>query len=192
MTAARFYAFAALAGLLVPGVALAGGVGKRLVANEEQGVVYAVPLKSPFTVSGQAFEGVHFTGQAVVSGTYVFGRNAASEEEGTGSTEPDLYFVPDAKSVALLPRWNERVTVDGFYFRNAAAFLAAVVAPDIVNKVRAGRIKSVSGQMTIAIEGYFATVVCGTPAYSTVFAGVVEEKRVMASNDPAGMISCKG
>ena len=40
----------------MPTVAQAGGVHARLVTNEQQGIVYALPTNSPFKVSKKAPE----------------------------------------------------------------------------------------------------------------------------------------
>lgn len=176
----------------MPTVAQAGGVHARLVTNEQQGIVYALPTNSPFKVSKKAPDGVYFSGRAVVSGKYVYGRLSPADEIGLPEPQPDLYFVPDAQSVAKLPYWSEKKNVDGFYFTNSDEFLRKIVSPDIVRKIKARKIRSVSGNLTIEIKGYFANVECGWPIYATKFLGIAQTSRLVATNKYADSISCSG
>jgi hypothetical protein len=175
-----------------PGMGQAGGTTVRLITNQADGLVYALPKRSPFSVEKASVEGLTLRGRAVISGTYVFGRNTPAEEEANGSKEPDLYFVPDAASAGLLPRWNLDGAIDGVYFSNRDDFLKAVIPPGIVRKVRAGKVQSVTGPLTVEIEGYYATVICGMPAYATRFLGAVQPPQVVAENRHAATVSCKG
>jgi hypothetical protein len=176
----------------MPLAAQAGGARVRLVTNEQQGIVYALPKASPFKVEKKSPDGIAFSGKAVISGKYVYGRNSPADEIGIPNAPPDLYFVPDAKSVALLPYWNEKKNVDGFYFSNGDEFLRQVVAPAIVAKIKARKIRSVSGNLTIEIEGYFANVECGWPIYATKFLGIAQASQLVATNKYADSISCSG
>jgi hypothetical protein len=182
----------ALTFVAMPLAAQAGGARVRLVTNEQQGIVYALPKGSPFKVEKKSPDGIAFSGRAVISGKYVFGRNSPADEIGIPNPPPDLYFVPDAKSVALLPFWNEKKTIDGFYFSNSDEFLRQVVSDAVVKQVRARKIRSVSGNLTIEIEGYFANVECGWPIYATKFIGIAEASRMVATNKYADSISCSG
>lgn len=170
----------------------AGGVPVRLINNQADGIVYALPKRSPFSVEKTSVEGLTLKGRAVISGKYVFGRNAPAEEDMNGSKEPDLYFVPDPASASLLPRWNLDGVIDGVYFSNRDDFLKAVIPAETVRKVRAGKIRSVTGPLTVEVEGYFATVICDTPAYGTRFVRVAAPSQVVAANRHAETISCKG
>lgn len=176
----------------LPLAAQAGGVHARLITNEQQGIVYALPKHSPFQVSKKAPDGVYFSGRAVISGKYVYGRNSPADEIGLPEPVPNLYFVPDAQSVAQLPYWSEKKNVDGFYFTNGDEFLRQIVSPDIVRKIKARKIRSVSGNLTIEIEGYFANVECGWPIYATKFIGIARTARMVATNKYADSISCSG
>jgi len=182
----------AVALVLVPTAAEAGGARVRLVTNEQQGIVYALPKTGPFKVEKKSPDGIVFSGKAVITGRYVYGRNSPADEIGIPHPPPDLYFVPDAKSVALLPYWNEKKNVDGFYFSNGDEFLRQVVSDAVVKQVRARKIRSVSGNLTIEIEGYFANVECGWPIYATKFIGIAEASRMVATNKYADSISCSG
>jgi hypothetical protein len=182
----------ALALVLVPTAAQAGGVHARLITNEQQGIVYALPKHSPFKLSKKTGDGVQFSGRAVITGKYVYGRLSPADEIGLPEPQPDLYFVPDAQSVAQLPYWSEKKNVDGFYFTNGDEFLRQIVSPDIVRKIKARKIRSVSGNLTIEIEGYFANVECGWPIYATKFIGIARTARMVATNKYADSISCSG
>ncbi|MFN9163875.1 MAG: hypothetical protein ACK6DM_14405 [Alphaproteobacteria bacterium] len=181
-----------LAALAAVWVAEARGVDRRLISNKADGIVYALPKQSPFKVEKASVEGLTFKGRAVISGTYVFGRNAPAAEEMNGSKEPDLYFIPDAASAALLPRWKEDGVIDGVYISNRDDFFKAVIAPGMVQKVKAGKVRSLTGPLTIEVEGYFATVICGMPAYGTRFVRVATPPQVIAANRHAETVSCKG
>lgn len=181
-----------LAALAAGSAAEARGVDRRLISNKADGIVYALPKQSPFKVEKASVEGLTFKGRAVISGTYVFGRNSPAEEEMNGSKEPDLYFVPDAASAALLPRWNEDGVIDGVYISNRDDFFTAVIEPQMVQKVKAGQVRSLTGPLTIEIEGYFATVLCGLPAYGTRFVRVATPPQVVAASRHAETVSCKG
>ena len=172
--------------------AMAGGAHVHLVHNEQQDIVYALPLKSPFKLARKTPDGVEFSGRTEIRGHYVFGHMSPEEELGMPDMQPVVYFVPDAVSAALLPRWNEMNVINGFYLTNGDEFLAKVVAPDIVRKVRSRRIKSVTGELSIVIEGYSADVICGWPIYAAKFIGVAEKAVQMAKSKFADSISCNG
>ena len=163
---------------------------ERLVNNSQQGVVYAIPKDSPFKVEKKSIDGVYFSGQVQVTGKYVYGRNNPADEVGIANPKPDLYFMPDDQSRWLLPYLKERGAVAGFYFRNADAFLKAVVAPDLAAKVRAEKIRSITGEVTIIVESFYATVECDTAMYSASFVRAVTEPHVMAQKSYAEAISC--
>ena len=164
----------------------------RLLKNAQQGIVYALPKQSPFKLTKRTIDGVYFEGSAQISGKYVYGHNSPAEEVGVPNAPPDLYFVPDEASRALLPYWNERGPVTGFYFSNAPVFLAKVIAPDIVSQVKLKKIKSVTGNLTILIDSYFATVECDAPIYTTKFIGIAVKPELTAQNRYADTISCGG
>jgi hypothetical protein len=113
-----------VAGLMTMPVAHAAEArsAERLVKNDQQGVVYAIPKDSPFKVEKKSIDGVYFSGQVQLTGKYVYGRNNPADEVGIAYPKPDLYFMPDDQSRWLLPYLKERGAVAGFYFRNADAF----------------------------------------------------------------------
>ena len=181
-----------VAGLMTMPVAHAAEArpAERLVKNDQQGVVYAIPKDSPFKVEKKSIDGVYFAGQVQLTGKYVYGRNNPADEVGIAYPKPDLYFMPDDQSRWLLPYLKERGAVAGFYFRNADAFLKAVVAPDLAAQVRAEKIRSISGDVTIVIESFYATVECDTAMYSANFVRAVTDPQVMAQKSYAETISC--
>lgn len=170
--------------------AQAGSARAKLIMNEQQGIVYALPTQSPFRLEKKADDGVQFSGRAVISGKYVYGRNNPADEVGIANPKPDLYFMPDDQSRLLLPYLQERGTVAGFYFRNADAFLKEVVAPDLAAKVRAEKIRSITGEVTIVIENFYATIECDSAMYSASFVRAVTDPHVMAQKSYAAAISC--
>lgn len=163
---------------------------ERLVKNEQQGVVYAIPKESPFKVAKKSIDGVYFSGQVQVTGWYVYGRNNPADEVGIAYPKPDLYFLPDDQSRWLLPYLKEKGAVAGFYFRNPDAFLKAVVAPGLVAQVKAEKVRSITGEITIIIDSFSATVECDTAMYSASFVRAVTEAPVMAQKSYAEAISC--
>jgi hypothetical protein len=162
----------------------------KIVKNPGDGLSYAVPKASPLRVKKLDADGAHFAGSVRITGKYLYGYNDDYVSDSGETGEPDLYFVPDDGSRRLLPYWYERGPVTGLHFANANVFLAAALKPTTVAKVKARKIKSVTGTLTIWVDEYVATESCDAPVYTARFLRIETPPAVVARNGYADPISC--
>ena len=161
-----------------------------IVKNPADGLSYAIPKESPLRVRKLDGGGAHFSGTVRISGKYVYGYNDAYVSDAGETGEPDLYFVPDARGRRLLPYWYEHGEVTGFHFANANTFLAAALSTTTIAKVKARKIKSVTGQLTIWIDAYTAAEGCEAAIYTARFLRIEMPQIAAVRNTYADPISC--
>lgn len=161
----------------------------QLITNPTTQMVFAVPKRGPLKLRKLDMDGAHFAGRIMLSGTYVYGRNSSYVSDGF-TTKPDLHFIPDPASRALLPYLNEYGPVRGVYFSNGRSFLKTVLSPSTIAKLDALKIKSVTGKLTIVVDRFEATAVCDSPVYTVRFLRIVQPHEMVASNKLAQPIGC--
>lgn len=152
---------------------------------------FAVSASSPLKLKSSDADGLHFSGEVRLTGTYVYGR-LSDPEPGMDPFAPTFYFAPDAASQALLPYWKERGPVRGIFFDNSEVFRQTVLDPALAAQVDAGKAKSATGPVTIWIDTYSATIVCDMPTYTARFLRVEQESVAIAHNQYAETVACAG
>lgn len=175
------------------GAAAAGSPAKApfaLVKNPTTEIVVAVPKGGPLKLGKMDMDGVHVTGRVKLTGEYVYGRESSYVSDTGWRPEPDLHFVPDAASRALLPYSHEDGPAYGIRFSNREAFLKKALAHDTVAKIAANKLNSVHGRLTIWVDRYVVSVSCGTAVYTARFLRIESPRQVVASKRPAQPIGC--
>lgn len=161
-----------------------------LVKNPTTEMVVAVPKGGPLMLSKMDMDGVHFAGRVKLTGEYVYGRESSYVSDTGWRPEPDLYFVPDAASQALLPFSHEDGPAYGLRFSNSDAFLKKALPGGTVAKIAANKLNFVRGRLTIWVDQYVVSVSCGTAAYTARFLRIESPREVVASRQTAQPIGC--
>ena len=150
------------------------------VVHHPEGVDYAVPVNSP--VKFQAFGKVQDTGRTALA--RVLGRLRADRylplrRSRRGSQRVrrrlrarTLSHARRRPIAARLPYWKDRGTVQRIVFSNEDAFIAAVIPAAARADLKAHRIKSVSGRVSLDVDQYSASVECDSPDYRVRFVKV--------------------
>lgn len=162
--------------------------GAPRVIKAEGGVEYAVPENGrlSFERFEEPFGSVAFAGRLTISGTYYYGRMAGFPGDGGIG----LYFMPDAKDAAGLPYWRDDGRVKEIKFENPSAFIKAVIPPRLARAVERGRRDAVRGRVTLNIDGFEATVVCGGAIYLTRFQSVARRPVLFANKGAHPRTTC--
>lgn len=192
MRAARWLSVCA-ALIAAIGAAEARSPGKAavdLVKNPTTEMVVAVPNGSPLTLKKMDMDGVHFAGRVKLTGEYVYGYESSYVSDTGWRPEADLYFEPDAASRALLPYSHEDGPAYGLRLSNREVFLSKVLSRATTSKIKARKIQSVRGRLTIWIDRYSVSVSCGTAVYTAHFLHIESPRQVVASNRFAQPIGC--
>jgi len=147
-----------------------------------------MPDGTPFThtKSKYGYE-IYFRGRIWLSGTYVYGYREEYSEEGD---EPELIFIPDEKSRALLPYWAERGPLEIVQFENYLWALARLVPRDQVISVKSRKVKSVRGIASIKVSQYIATFECDSPVYMVKAVETMKSGTLHAGMDPLERRGC--
>lgn len=179
--------------IVTMGAAEAGAPGKArvdLVRNPTTQIVVAVPKSGPLKLKRMDMDGVHFAGRVKLTGEYVYGRESSYVSDTGWRPEPDLHFVPDAASRALLPYSREDGPAYGLRFSNGEAFLKKVVARGTVAKIAANKLNSLRGRVTIWVDRYVVSISCGTALYTARFLRLETPRQVIASREHAQPTGC--
>ena len=146
------------------------------------GITYAVPKAGPLRFKTLEEQGARFSGRIRMTGTYLYG-HTSNDPNDELVDEPQLYFLPDKETLALLPYCYERGPVVEVYFENEAAFLSAVIAPKLVADVKRRRVHAITGHAAIWVDNYFATAECDHPQYVVRFLTVDQPPALVARNE---------
>lgn len=131
-----------------------------------EGIV--IPSGSPLRLASFTRESeinVAFHGRFTLSGTY--------EVEGYGK-DASAILRPDRKSRTGLPYWRDRGGPEAIYILNGWAFAQAVVPKDKLQKLKAEKLPSVRGQVTIIADDYRTSIECDVANFSARFVSVVK------------------
>jgi hypothetical protein len=157
----------ALVALLRSGLALA------------QDAEYLVPKGSPVRyLKTDEHDVAHFLGRFQVTGRYYYGYIPDNPD----APEPDLYLVPDPKPRALLPYRKDRGPVSEIIFENPEEVIRKVLPQEVVQLVRANKRRSVSGEVTLIVSNYQATVECDHAYYRVRFISVFRPGEYLLSS----------
>ena len=138
-----------------------------------------VPAQSPLgfvSYSREDFVKAVFTGRFTMSGTY----EVEVFEDGFW-----VRMWPDKKSRSVLPSWRQRGGPHEISLSNSSAFAEAVLPEAKLQKLRAGKLSSVRGQVTIRAERYEASIECDAPHFHARFIYVVKPAVAMAAKPKA-------
>jgi len=154
----------------------------------EGGVAYVIPANSSFSFAGleEPFGSARFTGPLTIRGTYYYGRLAGFP----GDEAIGLFFLPDEGDAAGLPYWRYGGRVREIKFENPRAFIAAVIPKRFARAVEQGRRNSVRGRVTLNIDGFEATVICGGAIYLTRFRSVAHKPVLLADKGAQPRTTC--
>lgn len=172
------------------GAVEAGKAPIDLLTNPTTQMVVAVPKGGPLALKKMDMDGVHFAGRVKLTGEYVYGRESSYVSDTGWRPEPDLHFVPDAASRALLPYSHEDGPAYGLRFSNGDAFLGNVLPAGTTAKIKAHKVNSVRGRLTIWVDEYSVSVSCGAAVYTARFIRIESPREVVASKWPAQPIGC--
>jgi hypothetical protein len=106
-----------------------------------------------------------FRGQFTLSGKYEIG----ADSDNTVAT-----VWPDEQSRKLLPYWRLHGGPRGIDVSNAEAFAEAVIPREMLQKLKAGKMPSVRGRVTIVADDYKSTIECDAANFSARFVSVVK------------------
>jgi hypothetical protein len=157
--------------------------------QQDGGIAYAAPKSGPLRFKTFEQEGARFAGRIRLTGTYLYGHSDA-DPNAELVDEPDLYFLPDDATRAMLPFWYERGPVVEVYFENPDAFLRAVVAPDVIARVKQHKVHAVTGHAVIWVDNYSATAECDHPEYTVRFLNVDTPPALVARNEFVEQLGC--
>ena len=115
---------------------------------------------------------VAFRGRFTLSGLYTV--------EGYGS-KTDLTFWPDRKSRNMLPHWRGRDVPEEMDISDAWAFARAVVPKDKLQRLKSGKLKSVTGRVTIVADKYETSIDCDVVSASARLVSVVNSIQIAAN-----------
>ena len=144
-----------------------------------------VPESSPLAVrsTDKKEVSVQISGRYVLSGTYHLGYLGWEGEQPGDWT---AYIDPDAADRAKLPYWQRRGGNEHVWIDNQRQFARAVIPADVLTRLQTEKIKSVSGRISIVVEGYKAWIECDAPNYSTHFVSIYKPQLVQLSQAYTG------
>jgi hypothetical protein len=134
-----------------------------------------IPAGSPMRLASLPREyniEVAFRGRFTLSGLY--------KVEGYGE-KTDLTFWPDRKSRNMLPHWRGRDVPEDMDISGAWAFARAVVPKDQLQRLKSGKLKSVTGRVTIVADNYETSIDCDVVSASARFVSVVNSVQIAAN-----------
>ena len=108
----------------------------------------------------------------MLTGTFHYGYESNNPEDDTAYTTPSLSLVPDAAIASTLPYWKDRDHVSEIRFSNEAAFVKAAILASNLAALKARRIKSVSGRISVLVDNYQATLECDAATYTVRFLSI--------------------
>lgn len=155
------------------------------VENPNNGMIFVLPKAGPLRFEKADAEGAHFSGSVRLSGHYEYGHTNA---EAAG--DPVLSFYPDEASKLLLPYWRARGPVENIFFSNPEGLIKAALTPSGDTKVRQHKIKSVTGQLTIWIDGFVADGECDAPYYSARFVKNLRTGALVSNDSYVWLTGC--
>lgn len=165
---------------------LATGASADTLIHASANTDYVVPTGSPVKFSSLSESTqAHFSGRYRLSGRYHFGNvGATAETEDMSATDGlVLYFIPDRADRARLPHAAGR-QVRELWFDNRDDFIRAAVPPELARKVRATTGYSVSGRVSMRVEGYSAVVECDYASYTVHFTALVGDAMKVTTDQP--------
>jgi hypothetical protein len=153
--------------------ALAAGGKPQIVllrphAHPPDNEAMVVPAASPMRLVSfprDFYSSAAFRGQFTLSGKYEIGADA----DNTMAT-----VWPDAPSRKLLPYWRLHGGPKEIDVSNAEAFAEAVIPREMLQKLRAGKLPSVRGRVTIIADDYKTSIECDVASFSARFISVVK------------------
>ena len=146
-----------------------------LYPSDAAGEAMVVPTASPVRMASFSRDlnsRAVFRGRFTVSGTY--------------EVEPfdDGFFVsfwPDKKSRSVLPFWRQRGGPIVIGLSGSSEFAEAVVSRAKLQKLRAGKLSSVRGHVTIVAEDYESFIECDAAYFNARFVSVVTPALAVAA-----------
>jgi hypothetical protein len=123
-----------------------------------------------------------FAGKAQVTGTFEVIREAGSEGN------PGYYRVlmkPDKRSREFLPHDSQRGPVHEVWLRNTDAALRALLSAADRKALASGRVRHVTGLVTLVLTSYRTGVDCDQRGYNAVLASVVQLPRHVVADKTA-------
>jgi hypothetical protein len=160
------------------------------VTSKVTKLTFAVPKASGLKPVKDDEDGIHFAGELRLSGTYVYGFESDYVSDSGEPSEPDLHFLPDQRSRALLPYVRGYGPIRGFHFSNPEAFIRAAIAPAAAKRVKQRNQTALRGRLTIWIDEYVATAECEGPVYTARFLRIERSPKLIANNAHAQPIGC--
>ncbi len=104
----------------------------------------------------------------------------------------DGFFVsmwPDVKSRRVLPSWRQRGGPQVIGLSNSSAFAQAVVPKAKLQELRAGKLSSIRGRVTIIAEDYETSIECDAPYFNARYIAIVRPA-LAATAKPKTVESC--
>jgi hypothetical protein len=114
-----------------------------------------------------------FRGRFTLSGNYVVG--------GYGD-DADATLWPDRKFRDTLPCWRDRGGPHEIYISNAWAFAQAVAPKNKLQDLKAKKLASMRGHVTIIADDYKTSIECDVASFSARFVSVVKPAERIAAN----------
>ena len=135
-----------------------------------------VPAGSPLRLVSfprDFYSSAAFRGQFTLSGKYEIGADA----DNTVAT-----VWPDEPWRKLLPYWRRHGGPREIDISNAEAFAEAVIPHEMLQKLKAGKVPSVRGRVTIVADDYKSSIECDAANFSARFISIVNPPLRVAAN----------
>ena len=157
-------------------LAIAAMPAVKSVPVGKYGEAILIPASSPVRIQSiEHDDRVRFRGRFIVEGRWVL--NCDWCERGQKDNELYLSIIPDAATVARLPRWknhNNDIRID---LTNADAFIRKVSTADERKRLLAGTLTDIRGHAAIVVDNYEAALECDSASYSARFVGTAQTVR---------------
>ena len=155
-----------------------------LYPGEPGGEAILVPAQSQLRIVSFARE--QHVPKAVFHGRFTLSGNYEVE------VLDDGFFVsmwPDGKSRSVLPSWRQRRGPHVIGLSNSSAFAQTVATKAKLQKLRAGKLSSIRGQVTIIAEDYETSIECDAAYFNARYIAVVKPA-MAATAKPKNVESC--
>jgi hypothetical protein len=157
---------------------------KRVGADAE----LILPRNSPLRVArtNQKEGRATFSGRLLVSGRFTYGCTDACEKP-FRRADMRLYFLPDARTAASLPRWKGLRPIGSIEIGNSAKFAAIAVSRETMHQLEYGRLEQVTGHASVIVDHYRTGIACDDTWASARFLSFA--KPVVLNRAPPGRVA---
>jgi hypothetical protein len=145
----------------------------RLIPVGKNGEAITVPASSSVRLRRiERDDRVLFSGRIVVAGTWILDCDYC--EPGQKDNELHLSIVPDAATVARLPRWKVHDNDIRIDITNAGRFIRSVSTAEERKRLLEGTITEIRGHGVIVVDQYLAELICDSASYSARLVSVAQ------------------